>query len=823
MRRGTRTTTSSRRRLAVLATATAAFLTALVPMAPFAHAATSGLDPSYGANGILSLTQPGGGFGAFETVVSQGVTYVAGELNDSNFNTSVRVYARDAASKPVAAFSGDGVFDRATPVGEYELVGSATAAPGGGLFVLVNRFVESSGAPLNDRVLKLLASGLVDTTFGGGDGVAEVPAGSPDFVAEIAADSTGRLYIAGDRESASTAIPTITRLTAAGAADTTFGGDGVIDSPVPFTDAYITDLVVGPDNLPYYLQSNVGTSSDEVVRLTAAGALDATFSGDGHATVGGSADALLVSRVAPNAGSVVVGLRAATTSEPARVLRLTGAGVPDNTFDTDGYASLPVDGECPALENAVTKSAEDALGRLIVLRTNCPLFAADPIRLSPTGVVDTGFSLVNGLDSQRYVLVRDVDILPDTGGILLSGNNSFATNTGPAYDVAKVLDDLGAAGARFTALAPVRILDTRTGLGRPGTAALGTTKIDLQVTGAAAVPSDATSVVLNVTAVSPSGGFITVWPAGERQPTASNINTVKGNNIPNMVIAKLGTGGKVSLKNSSGTTHLLADVGGYYSSSAGGQEFTPLQPTRLLDTRSNSGAPVGPGQTRDVVTTGENLKPGLSIPATASAVVVNVTAVRPTANGYVTVYPSGSNRPSTSSLNLKAGVTAPNLVTVKVGNDAVGGITLFNSGGSTHLLVDIAGYYSPSSTSSFVALSPQRLLDTRKGLGVNSETPITNTTPVLLDVRGGGVPIGATAVVLNVIAISPTVTSYITVYPGGTTKPVVSNLNNTAGVTRANLVIVKVGAGGINDGIVRLEISGGSTHMVADVAGYFVE
>ena len=73
------------------------------------------------------------------------------------------------------------------------------------------------------------------------------------------------------------------------------------------------------------------------------------------------------------------------------------------------------------------------------------------------------------------------------------------------------------------------------------------------------------------------------------------------------------------------------------------------------------------------------------------AVVVNVTAVGPTAAGYLTVWPDAVTRPGTSDLNFNAGQTVPNLVVVQVGTD--GKVALFNAAGSADVIADVVGYY----------------------------------------------------------------------------------------------------------------------------------
>ncbi|MDP1806313.1 MAG: hypothetical protein Q8K72_14160, partial [Acidimicrobiales bacterium] len=87
-----------------------------------------------------------------------------------------------------------------------------------------------------------------------------------------------------------------------------------------------------------------------------------------------------------------------------------------------------------------------------------------------------------------------------------------------------------------------------------------------QVTGRGGVPAaGVTAVILNVIAVDPAvGGYLTVWPAGEPLPLASNLNFGTGQTVPNLVVAKVGAGGKVSIYNGGGTAHLVADVAGWY-------------------------------------------------------------------------------------------------------------------------------------------------------------------------------------------------------------------------------------------------------------------
>ena len=92
----------------------------------------------------------------------------------------------------------------------------------------------------------------------------------------------------------------------------------------------------------------------------------------------------------------------------------------------------------------------------------------------------------------------------------------------------------------------------------------GGDEIQLQVTGRSGVPNSATAAVLNVTVTGAQGnGYVTVYPCGATRPITSNLNFVAGQTIPNAVIAKIGTDGKVCIYANVGT-HLIADVNGYF-------------------------------------------------------------------------------------------------------------------------------------------------------------------------------------------------------------------------------------------------------------------
>ena len=360
--------------------------------------------------------------------------------------------------------------------------------------------------------------------------------------------------------------------------------------------------------------------------------------------------------------------------------------------------------------------------------------------------------------------------------------------------------------SEFVPVAPTRILDTRESGSKP---APGSTTL-LTVAGVPGVPTTGVvAVVLNVTATEASGaGFVTVYPAGTSRPTASNLNLeFVGQTIPNLVTVRVGSAGQIAMFTQSGT-HLIADIAGYYRPAAArtAGRFTPVNPTRLLDTRPSG--PVAAGTSIDLAVTSV-----ASVPAAASAVVLNVTATNSLAAGFVTVWPAGGPRPTVSNLNVvRAGQTIPNLVIVPVG--ANGTVSLFSQTG-TDLVVDITGWFTDasapvSSAGLFLPIDPHRVLDTRP----NAALPLGGTLDV--EIADGDV----LAVVLNVTATESNAPGFVTVWPTGTARPTASNLNvERAAQTIPNSVIVGVG-GDDHDQVSLFSQTG--THLVADAAGYYI-
>ncbi len=258
-------------------------------------------------------------------------------------------------------------------------------------------------------------------------------------------------------------------------------------------------------------------------------------------------------------------------------------------------------------------------------------------------------------------------------------------------------------GSDLTSFAPVRLLDTRVGRttadnlyqGQGPLAAHG--QLDLLVAGRDGniVPAvGAGAVIFNVTAADTTQtGFVTVWPTGATRPTASTLNFVAGQTIPNLAVMQLGSGGDISLFNSQGNTDLIVDVSGWLPLTS---DLTTLVPARLLDTRvgrttvdgQDQGGGALPAKTEfDLQVSGRG---GIPVLATGAA-ILNVTVTSPTASGFLVAWPNGSTRPHTSNINFFSGQTVANLVVARIGAD--GKVSLY-ANAKTDLVVDVVGYFS---------------------------------------------------------------------------------------------------------------------------------
>lgn len=276
-------------------------------------------------------------------------------------------------------------------------------------------------------------------------------------------------------------------------------------------------------------------------------------------------------------------------------------------------------------------------------------------------------------------------------------------STHVVVDIAGWYGPTGAGNLGFTTLAaPSRAFDSRAdtngfaegpfGPGGRTTPIGANTQFDVQLAGLGGIPADAKAVAVNLTTTSPNAqGWLTMYPTGAPLPSTSTLNYVAGLTVANLAVMPLGTDGKVTVRSTNGTTHVVMDVVGYYTQSGGAGYVALDPPTRDLDSRNGNGprrGALGPGGTFRL-----EAARYYGVPARAAAVVLNVIAVFPTKAGWLTVYPGTAPLPNASNLNFTQGTVVPNAVISALGADGTVAINNAAQGGNTDVVSDLAGYF----------------------------------------------------------------------------------------------------------------------------------
>jgi uncharacterized delta-60 repeat protein len=578
------------------------------------------------------------------------------ELTDGSFITlglSISDLTMD-----LTKYNADGTIDHsfgtngiaAGPTGTASEVLKVESQSNGRLLVLAQQPISTG----NTVVLGFTNTGVLDNTFGVG-GVATIPTSGQIPTTMLLLPDNKILVTAF---TFATGVSRIYRLNANGTIDTAFGtgGSTLIASPDSGQSvAYGINTSADGKILLSGLLAGVGDDRALVTRYSANGTLDTTFGINGFAFVGTGTDGNRASSVDVVAdGSLLISGNAEfTSSNEVFLTQISSTGTVNTSFGTNGYVRYT--GVSRSLIPVVTLQPDQrilfgyATDRVIIHRLNA------------NGSPDATFG-VNGLITRPAPVGERnlVDLVRLRNGKILASwvnNPSAGVST---FDIARIQ----ATTRPIVPLTPARLFDTRDGsggvaVGKVGNGLGGGTPIEFTVTGQGGVPATGVGAVsLNVTAVDTEapneGGYVTVYPCGTR-PNASNLNFISGQIIPNAVIAPVSANGKVCFF-VYGKAHLLADVNGWLPI---GAAFNSVTPARLFDTRDGSGGVavskvgngLGGGTPIEFTVTGQG-----GVPATGvGAVSLNVTAVdteAPNEGGYVTVYPCGT-RPNAVSANGK--------------------------------------------------------------------------------------------------------------------------------------------------------------------------
>ena len=365
---------------------------------------------------------------------------------------------------------------------------------------------------------------------------------------------------------------------------------------------------------------------------------------------------------------------------------------------------------------------------------------------------------------------------------------------------------------------PCRLVDTRPQNGGSGPILGGTFQsFPIPQEGGCNIPTSAAAYSLNVSVV-PQGplGYLTIWPTGESQPLVATLNSLDGRIKADAAIVPAGTGGAVSVYVTN-TTNVILDINGYFAPASGSTlAFYPLPPCRVADTRNSSypqglGPPYLPGHT-------ERQFPILNatscnIPSSAEAYSLNFSVVPHGGLGYMTVWPTGQTRPLVSTLNDIPGTIIANAAIVPAGTG--GDVSVYPSN-DTDVIIDINGFFAQPGIGglSLYTATPCRVIDTRK---IGNGQPFSGNLTPPVDVVNSpcGVPGTALAYDLNATVVPTGALGYLTLWPDGEPKPLVSTLNALDGSITNNMAIVPSINGKVD------AYASGLTQLILDISSYF--
>ena len=515
----------------------------------------------------------------------------------------------------------------------------------------------------------------------------------------------------------------------------------------------------------------------------------------------------------------------------------------------------------------------ESIGGVVVTPTDVtPTSFSFTTPTEPAGLVEVqvttsfGTSVLTPSDEYTYGSLPVISALAPAGGLVSGGQTVTATGSGFQ---AGMTAEIGG-----TTVTPSGVSPTSFTFTTPAEA-LGTVQVQVTTAFGASglTPADEFTYASlpMISAVTPSGGPV----------SGGQVVTVRGSNFAAGITASIGGTSvtpsgitatsfkfttpahaagyvQVQLTNAAGASALTTAAGYVYT---GLGSYVPLTPFRILDTRTGlCGAhtcpALGAGRTLTLQVTGyTGARTGESVPANATAVVLNVVAVNGSSSSLLTVYPNGTGRPLASNLNFSAHVNIANLVTVALGengaSDTQREVNIFNALGTVNVVVDVEGYFAPQSASNpageFHTIAPLRVCDTRAGQPANGCNQGHGTDNRLgqgqvLKVNVSGLPSGvsgslasiptdstAGAAVFNLTAVAGSQATFLSVFPTqsngtcATGQPASSTINVSAGAVQANRVMVPLGpshSGGPNTDVCVYNAVG-TINVVLDASGWF--
>ncbi|HET9521212.1 MAG TPA: hypothetical protein VFO73_09225 [Candidatus Limnocylindrales bacterium] len=377
----------------------------------------------------------------------------------------------------------------------------------------------------------------------------------------------------------------------------------------------------------------------------------------------------------------IVPLRVVDSRTNLGVTGIFAASVP-KTFDVAGEGTIPAD--AIAVTGNVTVTGQNAAGFVAITPTATATPPSSTLNF-PLGDTRAN-NFTTSLDaSGRLAAVykaaagKSAHVIVDITGYFLAGDGE----------------------ATYTTTDPTRVMDTRP-VSHIGTATIFQTGVPqtLSIAGETGtnVPANATAITGNLTVVNQSkAGYLSVTPDPPvGVPASSTLNFPLGDVRANGLTADLNGAGDLSITYTAAagaTTHVLLDITGYYVEDTSGLLFYPLNPGRVLDSRSGAKLTGLTGAFSANLARTLDVDGHWGVPVSAEAITGNLTAVNQTAAGFIAVTPVATNNPTTSSINFPLGDIRANGITVPLDSGSTGIVYKAVAGRTTHVLLDVTGYF----------------------------------------------------------------------------------------------------------------------------------
>jgi len=550
------------------------------------------------------------------------------------------------------------------------------------------------------------------------------------------------------------------------------------------------------------------------------------------ATGGGAADAPVVITVSPSTvaaagGTVTVVANATTNPTAGSTTSVTVATIADGTsLNSNTQTFNATAGTAPTVTQVNPVAVPSAGGTPVTITGSNFSPTGNIVTFQPVGTTTPVGPTVTGTSTNSSdgttITVTSPPLMNNTSYDVTVNNGMMntATSATSAADQLRAKDNLA-----FIPLVPTRALDTRSGFGGPR----GQVQPGQSVTFAlpSVVPAGATGVAVNVTSITPTGpGNAVVFQSGGTVPATSSVNFVPtgtdatgnfalvpltaGQNTASLTI-RVGTG------TGAGASDFTADVTGYFT---GTSSFSAAGAGRVLDTRpapNRTGNLQGPLAGR--VTFPVSLT---NVPAGATAVALNSTAINPTQVGNLQVFPTSGAPGDIATVQYVPGLDTGSFSVVPITRDTStsgnASVNIYSdSAGTVNVAIDVAGYLNPTGNTFTPVNKPGRVLDTRQSGG-----PITPGAPRSANVEGRSfgttaVTTGqATSALVSVASVLPKGVGNLRGFPTGSPVPNAATINYFPNQSRENFAIVAVRNGSLD-----LAADGVPSDATVDVLGIF--